>query len=62
MSRQQQGGQSGVGDDLRHRLDPSPVGAGAEAVVEAGAREAIAMADLDGIDNIIGSKQRDGWR
>ncbi len=49
-ARQQQHGQAGVLDDIGRRLDPFQVAVGAEAVVERGALQAVAMGHLDGID------------
>ena len=47
---QQQGGEPRFLDDLADRLDPVPVGMGAEAVIEGGAVQPVAMGDLDGVD------------
>ena len=46
---QQQGGQHRAFQHFGHRADPVPVGMGAKAVVEAGARQAIAVGHLDGV-------------
>src|SRR3546814_2853047 len=50
ISRQDQRGQHRLGQHLGHRLDPFPIGVRAEAIVEAGAVEAVAMRYLDRID------------
>jgi hypothetical protein len=47
---QQQRGQHACSSTLGHAFDPVPVGVGAEAVVEAGALQAVAMRDFDGVD------------
>ena len=47
---QQQRGDPGVFDLAGHGLDPFQIGVRAEAVVEAGALQAVAVRDLDGID------------
>ncbi len=49
-ARQQQGGEAGAGQLLGDGGDPFLVGVGAEAVIEAGPRQAVAMRDLDRID------------
>src|SRR3546814_2133866 len=49
-TRQDQRGQHRLGQHLGHRLDPFPIGVRAEAIVEAGAVEAVAMRYLDRID------------
>src|SRR5690554_576272 len=46
---QQQGGDPGVFDHVGHGFDPFQVGVGPEAVVEAGALQAVAVGDFDGI-------------
>ena len=55
---QKERGELGVGHDIGHRLDPLPVGVGAEAVVEAGAVQPVAVRHLDGVD--VGVVQRLG--
>ena len=47
---QQQGRDLGVLDGVGHGLDPFEIGMRAEAVVEAGALQAVAVGDFDGID------------
>ena len=59
-ARQQQGGEHAVLQHVGHRADPVPVGVGAEAVVEAGALQAVAVSDLDRID--LGAIQCSGDR
>src|SRR3546814_6321520 len=49
-TRQDQRGQHRLGQHLGHRLDPFPIGVRAEAIVEAGAVEAVAMRYPDRID------------
>ena len=49
-AREQQHGDLRARDTVDRGLDPFAIGVRAEPVVEARAREAIAMADLDGID------------
>ena len=47
---QDEGGEHRAGQHLGDGFEPFPIGMGAKAIVEAGARQAVAMRDFDGID------------
>ena len=50
MPGRQQRGEHGVFEHFGHRADPVPIGISAEAVVEAGALQPVAMRHFDGIN------------
>jgi len=58
-ARQEQRRQLRMGQHLGDRADPVPVGMGPEAVVEARAREPVAMRDLDRVDLSLIERLRD---
>ncbi|MCY1447973.1 hypothetical protein D9M71_646170 [compost metagenome] len=59
-ARQQQGGDLRVADFAGHRLDVLQVGVAAEAVVEAGTLQTVAVGDFDGVHPCLVQGAGDG--